>query len=690
MNRLIAALWIFLHFSLACSDEHTPIEPQKNGSASVLMAQPSAAYDKLDVIVFDGNDPSRLITKRSFLKRNSILELNIEPGSYLFKIDYYLNGEMMGSTQFCQNEADTNSHWVTIVKGPNTAAITVCRKDGRVAIPEAPTNEVADEGVDDVDNENESGTSQGPNTPDNSSDNTNDGEQISSDTISKPSSRAPSPPTSNSCTNQRPNLQAELRRVGGPPQDGYHNGFGILEGPIWYNGALYISEIKDGPQPDSRILKYTPEGGLTVQNAASGTNGLALDHRGRPVAARHRPQGSLVRFSQAFSTNGITELASGYQGSPFNSPNDLIFRSDGNAYFTDPDWQAPEPRPQSGERAYRLSPNGDIQVIPSPPQKPNGIALSPDEKTLYISGTGSLKAYRVGVNGVINSEGQRFGDASYTEVDGMTVDCAGNLYLASGDRIIVLNPNGDRLGDIQVRDGVTNVAFGGSDFQTLFITRMGNDRDLYRINLGIKGRQAPGPRAPLPNTTETRPQTTPGGNQLVLWSSDNLSQGSSNNFNLPSGWRIGEVWGNGNVQVSNVGGRNAVVFSNEARYHGFKIIPPDGRRFSFTEAIVVAYRQKSADSPVATANYGLRVIKPGEFEGDGGAPTTTWTVQNRGGSNRLFDLPELSNEATMHMPSSFFNGQAQATKLIWETQINWHINDALVIESVVLKGFEWR
>jgi gluconolactonase len=273
--------------------------------------------------------------------------------------------------------------------------------------------------------------------------------------------------------------------AGGDPEN--------LEGPVWIGGWLYLSEIarypngpRDNPQP-GRIIRYQPGGTATLFLADVGTNGLAVNGAGDLVAASQKV-GGIVSFDPAAATPSATPkqtFASMYMGTRFSSPNDLTIRNDGNIYFTDPNYQAGSIR-QTAERAYRIDPSGAVTVIAGAPSPPNGITLSKDQNTLYVGG-GNLKSYPVMADGSISGMGTNVG--SFSGIDGMGMDCAGNLYvtLHGEGRIAVVAPaTGNQIGSIMVGSGVTNVAFGGPENETLFITKL-NPPSLFAVDVGIPG-----------------------------------------------------------------------------------------------------------------------------------------------------------------------------------------------------------
>jgi gluconolactonase len=278
-----------------------------------------------------------------------------------------------------------------------------------------------------------------------------------------------------------------------PPSDAFNNNnsaAGIIEGPAWLGDALYVSEIGAGPNPPSRILKVTPAGMVTVAIADSGTNGLAVDKKGNLYGAVHK-DGSVSRFDLA--TGMASPMTSGYMGARFNSPNDLAIRSDGNIYFSDPSYQAVIPNPQAQTRVYRVAPGATAATpFDSTLTQPNGVTLSLDETALYVASVGGIFKYALMADGSVGA-GTAF--APSLNGDGMTIDCAGNLYVAqtSSGNVVVLSQSGAQLGQISVPSStgqaVTNTAFGGVDHKTLYITALGSgpQKALFEVALPIPG-----------------------------------------------------------------------------------------------------------------------------------------------------------------------------------------------------------
>ncbi|MDC0683365.1 SMP-30/gluconolactonase/LRE family protein [Sorangium atrum] len=266
-------------------------------------------------------------------------------------------------------------------------------------------------------------------------------------------------------------------------------GFTYVEGPVWVAelGALFFSEINMQSQntpplngPKAKIQKLTPPGTIEVFLENSGTNGLGLHSDGNLIACTHDTR-SISVFD--LGTKARREVAGSYMGKRFSSPNDVVARSDGNVYFTDPDFQLSAGRPELPTAAYRVSPSGAVSLIGTL-ETPNGVALSPDESVLYVTEftPGRIRRYPLSAEGAPGASSDFA--ANLPKADGMGVDCAGNIYIAWRDGMDVLAPSGARLGSITGMGEVSNVAFGGADRKTLYITA---GASLYAMEMNIPG-----------------------------------------------------------------------------------------------------------------------------------------------------------------------------------------------------------
>jgi gluconolactonase len=289
---------------------------------------------------------------------------------------------------------------------------------------------------------------------------------------------------------------APVRVEGVPPADAFNNmnnDFSNIEGDVWIGDALYVSEIsttnaQQGQPPPGRVLKITADDQVSVLLPDSGSNGLAVNAAGELFGAIHK-DGSISKLS--LMGGAAVPVASMFMGMRFDSPNDLTIHSNGTIYFTDPNFQAPMPLPQAATRAYRVPPGGQPEAIEPDVNltNPNGITLSKNQDFLYIGG-GQLKKYPVMADGSLGA-GTTFVEGGHG--DGMVIDCADNLYVAPGGAgpINVYSPAGQSIGTITVTgiEQITNVAFGGADHKTLYVSGQGGKtgKGLFKIPMNVVG-----------------------------------------------------------------------------------------------------------------------------------------------------------------------------------------------------------
>jgi gluconolactonase len=225
---------------------------------------------------------------------------------------------------------------------------------------------------------------------------------------------------------------------------------------------------------------------VTILLPDSGSNGLATNAAGELIGAVHK-DGSISKLS--LSGGAAMPLVSMFMGMRFDSPNDLTIHPNGTIYFTDPSWQAPMPAPQAMTRAYRVPPGGQAEAIEPNVNldQPNGITLSKNRDFLYIAGN-QLKKYPVMADGSLGA-GTAFVQGG--KGDGMVVDCGDNLYVATGTNVTVYSPTAQVLGTITVPgiQEITNVAFGGTDHKTLYVSGQGGKdaKGLFKIPMNVAG-----------------------------------------------------------------------------------------------------------------------------------------------------------------------------------------------------------
>ena len=265
---------------------------------------------------------------------------------------------------------------------------------------------------------------------------------------------------------------------------------GPTEGPLWWKegGYLLYSDIHN-----NRRMKYLPGQGASVaQEHVNRSNGLTRDLQGRLVACERVTR----RVTRTELDGSITVIANSFQGRQLNIPNDVIVKSNGAIYFSDPLGAVTEQWDLGYPGVYRVSADlGTITLLANDFVFPNGLAFSPDESVLYITDLrrGLIRAFDVVPNGTLAKQTDRvFADLRGSEPggpDGMKVDVAGNVYCGGAGGIYILDPTGKKLGRIvHGRPETTNIAFGGDDWKTLYFTTWNS---LGSVKLKIAGIPVP-------------------------------------------------------------------------------------------------------------------------------------------------------------------------------------------------------
>ena len=255
---------------------------------------------------------------------------------------------------------------------------------------------------------------------------------------------------------------------------GYGGGEGPAEGPVWWSdgGYLLFSDIHN-----DRRMRYTPGSGVTVDaDGVNRHNGLTRDQQGRLVAAEHDGR----RVTRLEADGSTTVLANQFQGRQLNRPNDVVVKSDGSIYFTDP-WTLRRPRQQWEQTisgVFRLSADlGTLTLLVADFVVPNGLAFSPDESILYVNDSrrGVIRAFEVQDDGTVSLATQRlFKDLTGPREgvpDGMKVDVEGNVYCGGSGGLHIMDAGGETLGIVvHGQPATTNLCFGGADWKTLYFT----------------------------------------------------------------------------------------------------------------------------------------------------------------------------------------------------------------------------
>lgn len=266
-------------------------------------------------------------------------------------------------------------------------------------------------------------------------------------------------------------------------------GFKWAEGPVWVKRGNYLlfSDV-----PNNVVFKWEPGVGTRVfldpsgylgssaELKGGGSNGLTVDRNGRLVLCQHGER----QVARLEKDGKFTPLARYYQLRRFNSPNDLAYKSNGDLYFTDPTYGLPKgandpARELNVSGVYRVTPKGEVTLLTAELTFPNGVAFSPDEKTLYVAVSDPkhpvIMAYDVESDGRLSNGHEFFDAAPLTEgrkglPDGLKVDRGGNLWATGPGGVLIISPDGRHLGTINTGEPTANCAFGGKDGSTLYIT----------------------------------------------------------------------------------------------------------------------------------------------------------------------------------------------------------------------------
>lgn len=266
-------------------------------------------------------------------------------------------------------------------------------------------------------------------------------------------------------------------------------GFGFTEGPVWYakENSLLFSDI-----PASTIFQLSAAGQVSIFRRPSGnSNGLTFDIAGRLIACEHGHR----RVTRTEPTGHVTVLTDQFRERKFNGPNDVVVRSDGTIFFTDPFYKnmrgvRPHQREQTIQGVYKIAPSSlVVEAVASDFEKPNGLAFSPDEKTLYVddsSNRSHIRAFEVLPDGTLTN-GRVFHEMKSQEKgnpDGMKVDVKGHIYCTGPGGVWVFNSEGQHLGTIVLPEKPANCAWGDDDLRTLYITAK---TSVYAVRVKIPG-----------------------------------------------------------------------------------------------------------------------------------------------------------------------------------------------------------
>jgi gluconolactonase len=279
----------------------------------------------------------------------------------------------------------------------------------------------------------------------------------------------------------------------GAPIERLADGCRWAEGPVYFDGGVVWSDI-----PNDRMLRWDEATGevTTFRAPSAYANGNTLDPEGRLVTCEHGNR----RVTRTERDGSISVIADRYDGKRFNSPNDVVVRSDRSVWFTDPtygidsDEEGHQAESEIGaSHVYRVDPGtGEVRIAAGDFVKPNGLAFSPDERRLFISDTGAthvdggpahIRVFDVGEDGT-RSGGEVFAASTAGLFDGFRFDSDGRLWTSAGDGVHCLGPDGTLIGKVRLDVETANVVFGGPGRDRLFITASSS---LYAIALAVRG-----------------------------------------------------------------------------------------------------------------------------------------------------------------------------------------------------------
>ncbi|ASJ70285.1 Gluconolactonase [Granulosicoccus antarcticus IMCC3135] len=266
------------------------------------------------------------------------------------------------------------------------------------------------------------------------------------------------------------------------------------EGPAWFAAGRYLiwSDI-----PNNRMLRLDePSGHVSVfRNPSQNSNGNTVDRQGRLVSCEHLTR----RVTRTEHDGSVSVLASEWQGKRLNSPNDVVVKSDGSVWFTDPsygimtDYEGDSAESELPCQVYRIDPDGSLSVVAEDFVKPNGLAFSLDESILYVSDTGvshmpggprHIRALVLSADGRSVTGSSVFAECSAGLFDGFRVDCNGRLWCSAEDGVHCIDPSGKLIGKVHIPEIVSNVTFGGPKRNRLFIC---GTTSIYSLYLAING-----------------------------------------------------------------------------------------------------------------------------------------------------------------------------------------------------------
>ena len=276
--------------------------------------------------------------------------------------------------------------------------------------------------------------------------------------------------------------------VESPEAERLATGFVFTEGPLWHpEGYLLFVDVRR-----SLVFRLTPgDEPVVMRDNSGGSNGLTFDPQGRLIVC----EGDNRRVTRMEADGAYTPIAERWQGKRLNRPNDVVCRSDGSIYFSNPGGRLdPSERELDFSGVHRIAPDGSVTAVATDLESPNGLAFSPDESILYVSNTRQdmyIKAYDVLPDGSVTNS-RIFADMSSDEPDGvpdgMKVDVEGRVYCTGPGGCWVIDPSGSHLGTIRLPEMPSNCAWGLPDNRTMFFTAR---TSVYRLRMKTPGTRLP-------------------------------------------------------------------------------------------------------------------------------------------------------------------------------------------------------
>ncbi|MBI4905528.1 MAG: SMP-30/gluconolactonase/LRE family protein [Acidobacteria bacterium] len=252
----------------------------------------------------------------------------------------------------------------------------------------------------------------------------------------------------------------------------------FTEGPVWSkDGFLIYSDV-----PNNRVAAFVPGKGVgSYRENSNGTNGNAIDSQGRVYSCETRTR----RVVRKKKDGNWETIADKYQGKRFNAPNDIVVRKDGHVWFTDPAFG----EQQNGRELdffgiYHITPKGELDLVAKPKGRPNGVALAPNGRTLYVSITDDRTVVAFDVDGQGKATNERVAIQDIDgPPDGLRTDEKGNLYVTC-NQLAIYTPQGKLIRTIEFPETPRNLAFGDEDLQTLYVTAL---TSVFRVRMPVKG-----------------------------------------------------------------------------------------------------------------------------------------------------------------------------------------------------------